>query len=284
MSGSLLYDAFNLSQLSVSRRWAPSTNFSSGAMMKSAEGCIVACINNFAWINMQTSKPAITTGSFMTSLQDHFACLPCESPFIKQGLIGSSSETSSSSSQLHLYSIWNYTQAPMLSVVKGSTLQLMQGMYGACYTCPPNTDTIAESDVMCESQPGHGKPKGIATTVTVVTASALEVTGLPQINVPSIRSMPFIRPSNQDYFLCCGKDIPCRIFTKANLDLNQGSLGKGSYYDKCTNIANNATSSSSNSRTLLQTSTNDQKIEACYGSQYNVDRGDNTCYDCPPGF
>ena len=156
----------------------------------------------------------------------------------------------------------------------------MQGRYGACYTCPPNTDTVAERDVMCESLPGYGLPIGTPSLVTVATPSALAVEGVPRVGVLSLR-MPHIVPSTQDYFLCCGQDMQCRLFKKSELDLNQGTVGPGSYFEKCSSSSSLNTSSIV-ARRLLQQGDGGE-IQRCFTSQYNPLRGDNTCYDCPPG-
>jgi hypothetical protein len=224
------------------RRWPPPTYNSSvhlgRSVFQSAEGCLVTCVNNFVWTGLSTNR------NHSSRLQPGMSCEPCPPG---------------------LYSVWNYSRGA-------------QGRLGACYRCPPNTNTIAESDGMCESLPGFGQPIGTPTNITVATlASGMEVT---YVTVPSLR-MPHIRPSNQVYFLCCGKDVPCRLFTRAELDVNQASLGPGSAYDRCTRQQRQTPGNATNRRRgLLQA---DLVIEQCRTSQYNGARGDNNCYNCPQG-
>lgn len=320
-----LKKVFDQSQLTWSRRWAPLSFNSSHlgqSVFKTLEGCFVTCINNYAWIDLTTGKPPLssTTSNTNFQLQKQFACLPCN-------LINTQSKPQAK------FSVWNFSRGN-------------GGRFGGCYTCPEYTDTIIESDIMCESNAGYGKPIGNPVNVTIVippsdttmTSNFFFFTSIPRlivrgkkrnllqsiststttttsidnfnqqekmfVTVPSLR-LPFIRPSTQSFFLCCGTDIPCRLFTKADLDRDQNSLGIGSAYDKCISsssnsilldlMQNNSFLMTYNNKSIDNITTsrrhlsqsiipNSDIIQACYTSQYNTERGDNICYNCPIGI
>ena len=141
----------NVSQGRASRRWVTGTGDS---VMRSAEGCLVACANNFVWIDA-------ATGLFPRgrALEARYACVRCS------GLAGRP-----------LYSVWNFSGglSPFGPGEVASALRDMQvggvagawtavadagvqGRQGACYACPPNTNTVAGRDVMWgpSRQPSH---------------------------------------------------------------------------------------------------------------------------------
>ena len=74
--------------------------------MNSTEGCLVACINNYVWVD-------VSTGLFPKTrvLSDSYACIPCKSDYIRSGLVDKS---------VLLYSVWNFTGAVVPQ--KGSVL------------------------------------------------------------------------------------------------------------------------------------------------------------------
>lgn len=255
-------EAFNASQLGMSRRWAPLTYNRSHlgqSVFRSAEGCFVTCANNYAWVDLATLKPPSSSAGAV--LRSSFACLPCSSAFMGGG-------------GQKKYSVWNYSRGG--------------GVYGGCYTCPPRTDTIAEQDVMCQSPAGYGHPIGTPVNVTVIVgASDVGVSGsVPNVTVPSLR-WPYIHHSSEVFFQCCNEDLECKLFTKLELDLNQASVGPGSAYAACK--AQEQAIGWRRRRQLLQQqqqlSTGEEEgVQACWISQYNTKRGDNTCYDCPEGL
>ena len=186
----------------MSRRWVPRAAYNASlhlgqSVFRSAEGCLVTCVNNYAWVDLRTGKPPTADGAVL--LQKHFACLPCEVN--------------------KYYAVWNYSRPG--------------GRYGACYPCPANTNTIAGRDVMCESIAGYGVPHGTARNVTVVMVTSDTKV---ELTVPSVR-MPFVRASTTAYFKCCANDTDCRIFNKYEIDTNQNSLNKDSAWDRCTRLS-----------------------------------------------
>lgn len=222
--------------------------------MRSDNGCMVVCVNNYVWIDVQTGRQAQGP-----RLSPSYACLPCASEYMQ----GQATDHSA------IYSVWNFR--------RGS------GRLGGCYSCPPNTNTIAESDVMCESIIGYGTPVGTPVNVSVMVDSSQKFS----VTVPSVRG-PAFRPSTQTYYICCGANIPCRIFNSSQLDKTQVPLGEGSAYATCvkqnsvmrnTSALSSSSSSSSPQRRLLVS----DSVQACYTGQYNHKRGDNACYSCPAG-
>ena len=266
--------ALNASMLSTSRRWISTAWIQKGnnaSVMVSAEGCVLACINNYVWIDT-------STGFFPSKgnlLQPSYACIPCTSEYILQ-----------STTSITLYSVWNASQATVgggLNLKSGGTtvLSQMQGKPGSCFTCPTNTDTIEDSDIPCQSPPGYGQPVGTPVTVAVNIGAGVE-TGTV-ISVPSVAT-PVINPSTSDYFLCCNKNMQCKTFTENYVDTNQASFCPNCFYSKCID-ENTLTvvfnSSTTTNKKLLSVPSS---IQACFTGQYNLDRGDTTCYACPLGL
>ena len=213
-------------------------------MMVSPEGCLVACINNYVWID--TASGLFPQGN---QLQGTWACVPCSSAFI--------------TATPPLYSVWNCSGGQTPAHASGA-LKEMQSKAGACFACPANTDTIASSDSMCEAIPGYGQPVGTPVTVSVSLGSL--VAGLPVLSAIT----PLVVPSTVEYFSCCGNDQPCQIFSKMEMDLDQASFGPNSFYAACSRI-------NVSRRRLLQT----EGLQACFAGQYNQERGNTICFSCP---
>ena len=226
----------------------------------------MACVNNFVWIDTQTGL--LPAG---TALSPQHVCIPCSSDFVRWPLQVPTTP---------LFSVWSF-QGGLAPVIapghQGTPIQAMQGKAGACYACPPNTDTIATSDVMCQSPPGFGKPVGTPTLVSIQMGGVLTVGQTPIARVLSLRT-PIIKPSSQDFFLCCGRDLQCRLFQKAEMDRNQAHFGPDSFYMQCTNNATGAIYGGG--KRLLSA---DGEVQACYASQYNGERGNDVCNECPQG-
>ncbi len=127
----------------------------------------------------------------------------------------------------------------------------------------------------CQSKVGFGVPTGTPTYVTIVRADLSSTSVLPSRRVPSIR-MPLLKnPSTLEYFSCCGEDDLCKVFLKSAMDLDQAHFAAGSFYVKCTNNVTGALYG----RRLLETG-----VQACFGGQYNDERGNDVCYTCPQGI
>ena len=259
--------ALNVSQLDVSRRWVPFNynRSASDSVMTSDEGCLVACVNNFVWIDLKTGRFPLKR-----SLMPSYACLPCASTFLRAPLVTPGTP---------LYSVYTYssqTQTPAVANPQQQTaIQGMQGKAGGCYTCPPNTDTIQSSDIMCQSPPGYGKPIGVPVVVQIVSNSDLSVAGV--VTIQTMKT-PIIKASSQEYFQCCGQDTRCKIFTRSELDKNQNIFGPNSFYTTCTNNRTGAIYGATSRRLM-----GDGDSQKCYGAQFNTQRGDNTCFNCPEG-
>ena len=118
-------------------------------------------------------------------------------------------------------------------------------------------------------------PTGTPTYVTIVRGDLSSTSALLSRRVPSIR-MPLLKnPSTLEYFSCCGEDDLCKVFLKSAMDLDQAHFTAGSFYVKCTNNVTGALYG----RRLLQTG-----VQACFGGQYNDERGNDVCYTCPQGI
>jgi len=313
---SSLKEIFNQSQLTWSRRWAPlSFNQShlGQSVFETTEGCFVTCINNYAWIDLITGKPPLLSSNYQ--LKTQLACLPCEF------LGGGGGQTDAN------YSLWNYSRSsgryggcytcPIHTdtIIQRDIMCESRIGYGNPIGNAVNvTIVFPSSDITIISNSTSYLNSGLkirrkrnllqlfdATTISnedsPIFSTSMDIFAQQDklfITVPSLR-MPLIQPSTQTYFLCCGSDILCRIFTKAEIDRDQNSLGIGSAYQKCISTANgnniltlmqNKTllnTSTTLTRRLFQSATNDDVVQPCFTSQYNTERGDNTCYNCPQG-
>ena len=265
-----LGEALNASQLSRSRRWAPNASLPS-VRIHNRTGCMVTCVNNLAWIDLETGLPPSQQRRSGQELKAQHACLQCSSAFIRWPLVDPSATP--------LYSVWNFTGGSFPAVAQGNSgtaIQAMRGLWGGCYTCPPNTNTIDGRDRMCESPPGYGKPVGAPKVVSVVVGG-MKGGSLPVVQLLSYRT-PFIRPSSREYFLCCGADVQRQLFQKKDMDLDQAHFAPNTFYAQC--ISNVTGSKYGGVRRLLQ---QEGAVEECWSGLYNAERGDNTCYSCPAG-
>jgi hypothetical protein len=59
------------------------------------------------------------------------------------------------------------------------------------------------------------------------------------------------------------------------MDLDQAHFAGNSFYVSC---VNNATGAQYRGRRLLE-----EGVQACYGGQYNDERGNDACFECPNG-
>ena len=272
----LLWRALNESQLARSRRWLSHDNRSVPSVFLSEEGCAVTCVNNYVWIDFSTGRPPADN-----LLRPHYACVPCNSDFIR---------VPSGTTDQALYSVWNYrgVMIPQPNPRdKTSIFAQMQknNMTGGCYLCPPNTNTIPEVDIMCQTIPGFGisavmgVPVGVTTRSIEAKAITLETSETFQTVFYMSKRTPVVRVSDTVYFTCCGKnDQGCKVFEKKEIDRDQSILlGSGSFYGQCTNNVTGARYA----RRLLE----DEGIplEKCLVGQYNHLRGSTICFDCPLG-
>ena len=284
----LLQQELNVSLERATRRWVL-PHGSNDSMLVSSEGCLVACVNNYVWIDTRTGRFPRSTKSM---LMPYHACIRCSSAFITQA---------SQPQQQPLYSVWNYQGARLALKGMDSALWDVQGFAGGCFACPPNTDTVEGTDIMyasshrfvvicrdlrcdtyrCQSMVGFGVPVGTPTYVTIVRGDLSSSSILPTHRVPSMRTPLLIHPSNQEYFSCCGEDNLCKIFLKSTMDLDQAHFTAGSFYVSCTNNVTGALYTGSSSRRLLQSSSTG--VQACFSGQYNDERGNDVCYSCPQG-
>lgn len=274
----LLWRALNESQLDRSRRW-PSYNQSLPSVFMSEEGCAVTCVNNYVWIDFSTGKPPQHTNNI---LKPHYACVPCNSDFVRIPL---------ATTALPLYSVWNYSgvMVPHPNPKdKNSVFAQMQknNMTGGCYLCPPNTNTIPEVDIMCQTIPGFGKssvmgvPVGITTRSIEAKAITLETSEAFQTVFYMSKRTPVVSVSDTVYFTCCrNNDQACKVFEKKEIDKDQSILlGSGSFYGQCTNNLTGARYA----RRLLEEK-GEIPLEKCLVGQYNHRRGGTVCFDCPLG-
>jgi len=94
---------------------------------------------------------------------------------------------------------------------------------------------------------------------------------------------PLLNPSSDEYFACCGADLGCRLMVKRDLDLNQATLlSRMSFFMQCISKANpNPSANATTRRMLLQDSQGE--VQQCFTGQYNLERGNNDCFNCPLG-
>lgn len=159
------------------------SNASAAAQGRAVQQCILACVNNYVWIDVQTNMPLFHRSSSWPLPYDHsrHQCIPCNSDFFKSALQYPNTTV--------LYSIWNrigdssllqfkegasYTALYQLSVNNGN-------LEGSCYACPypAAQETTADSTYLCVTKPGYcGVSKCNTTSVsygTIQETSSLSV-------------------------------------------------------------------------------------------------------------
>lgn len=265
-----LWSALNTSQKDRSRRWLNPSVAKLSSVFVSDEGCVVACINNYVWIDFRTGLPPVPDTNH--TLQAHYACIPCQCEYL---------------GNQPLYSVWNYAGVlvPLETVVVALNLMQQQNLTGGCYACPPNTDTIPSIDIICQAIPGFGikTQEGVEVGITTVIATRDTFgTGILTMNTIPYTSlrMPRLRVSNNNFFTCCGLvDQKCQIFEKSVLDGDQNN--PTIFNLRCKNMATGANyTREAGSRRLLETNS---ALEKCMVGQYNHIRGATTCFNCPSG-
>jgi hypothetical protein len=261
--------------------------------------CWVACINNYMWIDTKTGYPH-TSGN----LTDTLHCLPCDSDYITTMLYDT---TVVGGARRPLYSVWNSTN---MTTGPPTRQPFTSPVYGACSFCPPAHDTIATSDVMCESIPGFStQDQGDAGTAVVVSlfnstqnsvqtgdasvgyifipdrrrhllqiATQNTTTTSLTVRTIRVRRQPALSIQNS-WFACCSSNASethaerCRAINLQALESKLTAVGSAFGPDYC---AGGATVSG---RRLLQAN----GIIACYAGNYKPDRGNSPCYTCPYG-
>jgi len=130
----------NISQEKASRRWiARSWLTSSGkndSVMLSAEGCLIACLNNYVWIDTSTGlfpsqKRTVVSGVYVGVLQARYACIRCSSSYLAVA----------ASVAPNLYSVWNFSgglspfsSASLALAASSTALGNMQVGLGCCFS------------------------------------------------------------------------------------------------------------------------------------------------------
>ena len=120
--------------------------------------CAVACINNYAWVNVTSGRSPFLPSSSGVLLAEvaetpELFCLPCASLARLNG--------SAASEEVPLYAVWNdRSNVTLPSNNNKSTplllLQSMAGVDGGCGACGSVLrDVIASSTRMCELMPGY---------------------------------------------------------------------------------------------------------------------------------
>lgn len=231
----------------------------------SQEGCAVACINNYAWIDLSNGMPPSSTSR---ELRPEYACLPCS--FLGE----------------QLFSVWNHSR--VLSPLQGNSpraLQLMQGRSGGCLQCPPNTETIASADRMCMTKPGFGQNtnSGVAVELVTIMVNASSQQGslsIPIVSVVRSLFVPAVQTSNNRFLRCCqAHGRGCKTYQEAKLDINQWTVTGDGLYTRCTDTRTGAIFNYTK-RALLQASAS---LEQCLAGQFNHIRGNTVCFSCPRG-
>ena len=278
-----LLSAARETQNLITRKWVTNANdhmnLGKVVIMRPFPQCKVACVNNYAWINLSTGLSPNTPAA---EVSQQLFCIPCLSSYMKSGLVIPSSQ--------NLYSVWNSTnvttEVPL--TLAGSALRYMidQNVRGGCYTCPGIglRDVIDSSIEMCEYKSGKtNEYQGQSGTASISvgmsssefvlpsdqdfvfvstnskrrllqqnTASSSSV-GVIQVKVINVRTHPVI--SNGDYFYCC-LGLPtrlqiqdCQMQLGASLETKKNLEGRAWGTDYCTSIV-----SASKNRNLLSLS------------------------------
>lgn len=261
--------ALAASMLSPSRRWISSRFVEQQAdnnisVFASEEGCAVACINNYVWIDLRKGAPPADTGRL---LRPEYACLPCS--FLGE----------------QLFSVWNHSLVFMPLTDPPAILGMMQGRSGGCMQCPPNTETIASIDRMCMAKPGFGQNTNSGVSVEMVTV-VVNVTSnqgslsLPVVNAIRSLFLPAVEVGSNRYMRCCDNvGRRCKVFAAAQLDIDQWSILGDTFYTRCRDTRTGALVTVPR-RSLLQASSS---LEQCLAGQYNHIRGNTVCFSCPRG-
>jgi hypothetical protein len=254
--------------------------------------CWVACVNNHMWIDELTGLPPVSP-----NLTNTLHCLPCDSDYIVNMLFDTTGGRP-------LYSVWNSSN---VTAPPPTRKFFPMPPYGACSFCPQAHDTIATSDVMCESIPGFSThDQGDAGTAVVVsllnsTQSSVQTGDVTvgYINYQDrrllqlapaaptslvvrsihVRRQPALSIAHS-WFACCSSNATgsethaerCRAINLQTLEAKLTAVGSGFGTDYC---ASNTVSG----RRLLQANS----IIACYAGNYKPARGNTPCYTCPYG-
>ena len=272
-----LLSAARETQNLITRKWVTNTqdhmNLGKPAIMRPFPQCQVACINNYAWINLSTGLSPNTPAA---ELSQQLFCIPCLSPYMKSGLVIPSSQ--------NLYSVWNGTnvteEVPL--TLSGSALRYMidHNVRGGCYTCPGIgvRDVVDSSIEMCEYKPGktneYQGQSGTASISVVMTSSEFvspadqgfvfvsahrrrrllqnpastspTAAAVIQVKIVNVRAHPVI--SNGDYFYCC-LGLPTRLQIQdcqrqlgASLEAKKNLEGRAWGTDYCAGIGKGASS------------------------------------------
>jgi hypothetical protein len=319
-----LMSAARETQNLITRKWVTdSAGLGRAAILRPFPQCKVACVNNYAWINLSTG---LSPNNAAPGLQPELFCLPCLSTYIKSGLVIPSSQL--------LFSVWNATnvteEVPL--TLSGSALRYMidHNVRGGCYTCPGIglRDVVDSSVEMCEYKPGRtNEYQGQSGTASISIAMASSEFNLPSSdpgfafffasggrrrllqNPPSSTSAPVIQQvvkvvnvrahpviSNGDYFYCClglqtRRQIQdCQRQLGASLETKKNLEGRAWGTDYCAGIHQ-----ATNSRNLLSLSLQQQVGSGgnimisyddpgtCFSGTYKDGRGKGPCYLCPFG-
>ena len=162
------------------RRWltqaelaaSPYAPYVVGVRSPHPDQCAVACINNYAWVNLTSGlSPSAMLGSAAWSNAPEMACLPC----------GVLSTLEDRSANPNLYSIWNRNDTTYASPAAWNpVLNSMSALPGACYECLGVRDVVASSTQLCELLPGYSEDaQGVGAwaylTLRVPSASTLQM-------------------------------------------------------------------------------------------------------------
>ena len=235
-----LLNAVQENQNRVTRKWIYSeTRGGMATYLFPFSQCKVACINNYAWVNL--SSGLSPTPSFSGKLTADLYCLPCIGSYISSGLMPGTNP-------LLLYSFWNSSNisTDVPATLPGSALNSMTNhVLGGCYTCPGGgtRDVVYDSKEMCEIRAGRTENNQGSYGVAIISP-LLSVTGIvdiqnfmanidwfgggenitsqqrrrrllfsssgvatpsssPTIKLVRVRLQPLV--SNGDYFTCCSK-------------------------------------------------------------------------------
>lgn len=223
----------------VTRRW------------RSQEGCQVACVNNFMWVDP-------STGLWPQQPSALHHCIPCSSSYVQLSNPGS------------LYSLWNATNTTPLTQQRRT---LPANVPGVCYPCPEGRGT-SEVDVMCALLPGYSN-----ISIGIPTASISIETLSVTTTITALR-FPVVAADTTQYFACCkqmygGSYNPeytrCTQRAMPEYDAQIPLLGNN-LGDGCLN--------STTGRALLEAETDAFR---CAAGTFKDVHGDGECEYCPTG-